>query len=169
VVLILVVMTYLSGPNFEMRKNRMYEYGDVQCTVRELSSEERPQTFEAAHVLSVVQDGNRRLLLFFDRMSSLSAITFNHNEQPVFDWQRRPHDRIGQRTRYGVSAPESYWDMDMDGQFDIKIVFDEKSQTKHRFIFADGQWIEAEKIDFNTGLAEVNAVLVEFESEAFRL
>jgi len=143
-------------------KNCTYSYGEV--TLGAVPLPEKPKTFRADQVLALYQDGTQRVSVFMDERGNATAITVNDHGESLFDWQENTGARIRRRTSYGrKDSGEVYWDLDCDGQFDMKFVIDGSGEKKARYIFMDSEWRHVDRGDFNLGRAESGFTLYHFE------
>jgi hypothetical protein len=160
VVSVIAAVELRSMKTIPLLRNWKYEYGDLRLVVSALPV--KPDTFEAEQALFIYQGGCNRLTVLLDDAGNTTAITFNQDGWPLFDWQSHPEARVAQRTRYGGSSGEGYWDLDCDGQYDMKYVV-ENDEVEERYILVGGNWKQVDKADFRQG----RAVLVPFQFNEF--
>jgi len=89
-----------------------------------------------------------------DEAGNTTFISFNEEDYPLFNWQCHPKARVARRTSYGgKDSGEVYWDLDCDGQYDMKFVLDSNGNREARYIFMDSAWKPVDKGDFENGVA----------------
>ena len=153
-----------SSKPIPLMENWKYNYGDLVVAGRKLSEKELPKTFTASQILSISAGTSSLVSVFQNKEGQTTLVSFNHNGQSLFDWQIHPEKPVSERTRYGGDFGEGYYDLDVDGQYDLKIYINKQGVKEKSYIYKNNIWQEVEKADFNFGRAVSGATWYQFES-----
>lgn len=157
-----IVSAFLIDTNFNriarISQNLQYILGDLTFDLGNIPKESLPTSFDASRYLKVYDDDKILLVIFQDDEKQTTAVYFGEN---IFSFVKDSKGD-GQRTIYGkhpdkdMLGDETYYDLNIDGQFDLKYKWGSNEESKKRYIYFKNQWMNVDKNDFNFAVKSAN-------------
>lgn len=130
--------------------SRKYQCGDLTFSQIPVPKSNRSEKINPVSALGVYKGNQILATLTQDEAgNTISLIISNANRyEPSFTVDFRPDKGI-ERALYGKEGSDLYWDINHNGQFDIRLLRDRDGQISDFYIYLNNSWEKVDKANSN--------------------
>lgn len=128
-------------------------FGEVKVAVADMSNDANGNSDNISHMMLITRAGTPFLGIDIDGTGRVKAVSVVGEEKTVIftmnareglaGWEKAIYG--GRRNAAKHTVGEMYIDINFDGQFDIKSLFDDNGQKICRYIYLGGTWREVNR------------------------